>query len=75
MCLTIPGRIIKIEGDVATLDYGSETREVKIVDDGEDYKIGDCVLVQAKIVVEKVPEEQMQGWLEVLKDVQERGEV
>lgn len=71
MCLTIPGKIIKIEGDVATLDYGSEKREAKIVEG--DYKVGDCVLVQAKIVVEKVPEEQMNGWLEVLKDVESRG--
>lgn len=70
MCLTIPGKIIKIEGDVATLDYGSEKREAKIVEG--DYKVGDCVLVQAKIVVEKVSEEQMKGWLEVLKDVEER---
>ncbi|MBU0977144.1 MAG: HypC/HybG/HupF family hydrogenase formation chaperone [Nanoarchaeota archaeon] len=70
MCLTIPGRIIKIEGDIATLDYGSEKREAKIVEG--DYKIGDCVLVQAKIVVEKVSEEQMAGWLEVLKDIEER---
>jgi hypothetical protein len=30
------------------------------------------VLVKAKIVVEKVPEEQMQGWLEVLNEIEER---
>jgi len=72
MCLTIPGKIIKIEGDIATLDYGSETREAKIVEG--DYKVGDCVLVQARIIVEKVDEKQMEGWLEVLKDVQDRGE-
>lgn len=70
MCLTIPGRIVKIEGDVATLDYGSERREAKIVEG--DYRVGDCVLVKAKIVVEKVPEEQMQGWLEVLNEIEER---
>jgi hydrogenase expression/formation protein HypC len=70
MCLTIPGRVVKIEGDVATLDYGSERREAKIVEG--DYKVGDCVLVKAKIVVEKVPEEQMQGWLEVLNEIEER---
>jgi hydrogenase maturation factor len=38
MCLTIPGRVVKIEGDVATLDYGSERREAKIVEG--DYKVG-----------------------------------
>ncbi|MFH1802249.1 MAG: HypC/HybG/HupF family hydrogenase formation chaperone [archaeon] len=72
MCLTIPGRIIKIEGDVATLDYGSEKREARIVPGAGEFKVGDCVLVQAKIVVERVSEEQMAGWLEVLKDIEER---
>ena len=70
MCLTIPGKIVKIEGDIATLDYGSEFREAKIIEG--DYEIGDCVLVQAKVVVEKVPEEQMKGWLEVLQDIESR---
>lgn len=73
MCLTIPGRIIEIREDgTAVLDYGSEKREAKIVEG--DYKVGDCVLVQAKVIVEKVPEEQMKGWLEVLRDLEERQE-
>jgi len=72
MCLTIPGKIIEIKGDIATLDYGSEKRQAKIIEG--DYKLGDFVLVQAKLVVEKVSEEQMTGWLEVLKDIQSRQE-
>jgi len=70
MCLTIPGKIIKIENNIATLDYGSEKREAKIIEQG--FKVGDFVLVQAKIVIEKVSEEQMKGWLEVLEGIQER---
>lgn len=72
MCLTIPGKIIKIEGNIATLDYGSEKRQVKIVEG--NYKVGDFVLVQARIIVEKVPKKQMKGWLEILKDIQSRQE-
>lgn len=68
MCLAIPGKIIKIEGDTATLDYDGDMQEAKIVEG--DYKIGDYALVKAKIVVEKVSEEQMEGWLEVLKGVE-----
>lgn len=70
MCLTIPGKIVAIEGEVATLDYGSEKREARIVEG--DYKVGDYVLVQARVVVEKVSGKQMEGWLEVLQDIQER---
>ena len=63
MCLAIPGKIVKIDGDVATIDYGSEHRVAKIVEG--QYKEGDFVIVQAKIVIEKVPEEQVAGWLEI----------
>ena len=73
MCLTIPGKILEIdEDDIATVDYGSEKRQAKIIEGG--FKVGDFVLVQARVVVEKVPEEQMVGWLEVLKDIQSRQE-
>jgi len=72
MCLTIPGKIIQIDNDIATLDYGSEKREAKIIQGVEEFKVGDHVLVQAKVVVEKVSEEQMAGWLEVLKEIEDR---
>ena len=64
MCLIVPGKIIEIEKDITTIDYGSEQRKAKLID--LNYNIRDYVLVKAKIVVEKVSEEQFQGWLEVL---------
>ena len=70
MCLTIPGKIIEIKGDLATLDYGSEKREAKIIEG--DYHVGDHVLIKARIVVEKVSPEQMKGWLEVLNEINDR---
>ena len=70
MCLTIPGKIINITGDIATIDYGSETREAKLID--EEFKIGDFVLVKAKVVVEKVPKDHMDAWLNVLHEINER---
>lgn len=64
MCLAVPGKIVKIEEDLATVDYGSERREAKIVEG--DYQIGDYVIVSARIVSEKVDEEQVKCWLELL---------
>ena len=64
MCLAIPGKIVGIKEDTAIVDYGSEKREAKIVEG--NFKIGDFVIVQAKIIVEKVPEEQVKGWLDVV---------
>lgn len=64
MCLAIPGKIIRIEKDIATVDYGSEKRLAKIV--VGDFAVNDFVIVQGKIVVEKVPPEQVQQWLDLL---------
>lgn len=66
MCLAIPGKIIKIEKDIATIDYGSEKRQAKIING--NFRVNDYVIVQGKIIIEKVPEEQVQGWLELLKN-------
>lgn len=55
MCLAIPGKVIKIEGSTATIEYNKELqREANcslIV-----CKIGDYVIVQAGFVIEIVNE-------------------
>lgn len=66
MCLAIPGKIISIKENVATVDYGSEKREAIIII-GE-YRIDDYVIVQGKIVIEKIPEKQVEGWLNLLSE-------
>jgi hydrogenase expression/formation protein HypC len=66
MCLAIPGRIIEINGDIAKIDYGSERREGKIVEG--KYSIGEFVIVQGRIIIEKVPEEQVKGWIELIQE-------
>ena len=65
MCLAIPGKIIKIEKNVAFIDYGSEVRQARIVEG--DFMVSDFVIVQGKIVIEKVPQEQVASWLELVK--------
>ncbi len=66
MCLAVPGKIIDIKKDIAIIDYGSEKRQAKIIEG--NYKTGDYVIVQARIVSEKVSEEQVKGWLEILQN-------
>lgn len=65
MCLAVPGKIIEIKDDIAIVDYGSEKREARIVEEG--FKIGDYVIVQGKIVIDKVPEEEVEQWLGLFK--------
>ena len=56
MCLAVPGKIIEIKGNDATVDYGSEKRVGKILN--EEYKIGDFVIIQGGIIALKVSKEE-----------------
>jgi len=65
MCLAVPGKIIAIVKDMATIDYESEKREAKIVEEG--YSIGDYVIVQGKIIIQKVPLKEVEEWKAIFK--------
>lgn len=56
LCLTIPGKVTKVEKGFAIVDYSGEKRKasaqlVKV-------KPGDYVVVQAKFVVQKIPKKE-----------------
>ncbi len=53
MCLQIPGKVVAIRRNKATIDYDMEKREAAIVD--VPCEVGDYVLVVGKYVVEVVP--------------------
>ena len=65
MCLAYPGKIMKIKKEIATIDYGSEKRTARIVE--KKYKAGDYVIVQGKLVIEKVPKKSAERWIKTLK--------
>jgi len=56
MCFAIPGKVTEIKGEDIVVDYGAERRNVKNY--YGDIKLGDYVVVQAKVVIKKVPKEQ-----------------
>lgn len=70
MCLTIPGRIIEIQGDKAVISYGSEKREARLLD--ESFKAGDYVVVANKIIIERVSEQEaaeaIEAWKQAMKN-------
>ncbi len=70
MCLAMPGKIIKIEDDMATIEYPGENRQAKIIDG--DYSVGDYVFVSAQIIVVKIPEDEalksLEAWGEATKN-------
>jgi hydrogenase expression/formation protein HypC len=64
MCLAIPGKITKIEKDLATVDYDGETRVASIALK-KDVKIGDYVIVNAKFIMQIIPEEEAKKAIKV----------
>ena len=70
MCLAMPGKILKIDGDMATIGYPGQKRQAKIIE-GE-YKVGDYVFVSAQIIVQKLPREEalksLETWGEAIKN-------
>lgn len=70
MCLAVPARITKIDGDLAKVDFGSHVNQevnVALV----EAKEGDYVLVHAGYAIQvmdrKEAEETLQLWNELLK--------
>lgn len=65
MCLTIPGKVIAIESDKFTIDYGSETRTVEFA--AVPIEVGDYVVVSNKVIINKIDAEKAESFLELLK--------
>ena len=56
MCLAIPGRITRVEKGFAVVDYSGERRKAST--ELLEVKPGDYVLVQARFVMQKIPEKE-----------------
>jgi len=64
MCLGIPGRIEDLSGDVATVDFGDVTKQVRLDIVDEPVDIGDFVLNHAGFAIRKIPEDEVRATLE-----------
>ncbi len=75
MCLAIPGKVVKVDAEkgTATVDYEVEQREAGTVL-VPDVTVGDYVLVQAKMIVQVVPEQQALDALAAIHEADERRE-
>lgn len=70
MCLAVPARVVKIEGEWAEVDIGGIRREASlalVADRG--ISVGDYVLVHTGYAITKVDEEEARSILETWKQV------
>lgn len=73
MCLAIPGKVVKINQNLAKVDFGGVMREVDI--SLVDVNIGDYVLVHAGFAIETIDEEEAKRSLDLWKELLEKEEM
>jgi len=69
MCLAVPGKIIKIDGDVGEIDFGGVIRKANIA--MVEAKVGDWAVVHAGFAIEIMDEEEAQETLRLWNEVLE----
>ncbi|MDP4224551.1 MAG: HypC/HybG/HupF family hydrogenase formation chaperone [Bacteroidota bacterium] len=68
MCLSIPARIVKIEGQIADVSIGGTTFKagLQMI---ENVRIGDYILLHAGFAIQKINEEEAIETLRLLKEL------
>jgi len=68
MCLAIPARILKIEGNLAQVDMAGVKREadVRMV---SNVRVGEYVLIHAGFAIEKIEEKDAEETLRLLREI------
>lgn len=69
MCVAVPGEVLFIEGDVATVDFGGNRMRVGL--GLVDAKVGDHVLVHAGLAIEVMRREQTEELAQLLAELDE----
>jgi hydrogenase expression/formation protein HypC len=71
LCLTIPGRIIGVTGDLASVDYGEDGVRKNVNISLVKATLGDYVLVQSGFAVKLLTESEAGEALEMWKVIRE----
>ena len=74
MCLSVPAKLIEINGDLAKASIGGSIIEVglQLI---EDPNIGDYVLVHTGFALEKIDEEEALKTIELLRELGSNSEI
>jgi hydrogenase expression/formation protein HypC len=72
LCLAVPAKVVKIEGDHAEVEIGGIRREASIaLLSGEGIAVGDYVLIHTGYAISKVDEEEARAILATWRQVME----
>ena len=69
MCLGVPGRIVSVAGDVATVDFWGVQRQVRLdVVDGP-VEAGDYILNHVGYAIRRIPEQEIAATLALYEEL------
>jgi hydrogenase expression/formation protein HypC len=68
MCLSIPAKIISVDGEIARADIGGTSIQIglQLVD---DIKVGDYVLVHTGFALQKIDQQEAEETLQLFKEL------
>jgi len=67
MCLSIPGKIVKVNGKFASVDYGNQGIRENVNNSLVEGGVGDFVLVQGGFAIKILKESEAQEVLDALR--------
>lgn len=79
MCLGVPGKIISVEGDIATVDFWGVRRQVRLDVVDEPVQPGDYILNHVGYAIRRIPATEIGATLalyeELLKHAETSGDL
>jgi hydrogenase expression/formation protein HypC len=69
MCLGVPGRIVEIDGSVATVDFWGVRRQVRLDVVDEPVQPGDYILNHVGFAIRRIPPEDIAVTLELYEEL------
>ncbi|UCD92921.1 MAG: HypC/HybG/HupF family hydrogenase formation chaperone [Methanobacteriota archaeon] len=67
MCLAVPARVIRIDGDIAEVDFGGTVRQANV--SLVEAKIGEYVIVHAGYAIQTLDREEAEETLEMFQQI------
>jgi hydrogenase expression/formation protein HypC len=69
MCLGVPGKVVSVDGAVATVDFWGVQKQVRLLIVDEPVAPGDYILNHVGYAIRKIPAEDIEATLAMYNDV------